>query len=386
MTLNRNAVRDAAAGRRARRVGAAHRLAAAWPLVASVVLLAACASGPPTSKGEASSAVGEAPAEPAAMPNAQMQAVLDQLAAFGNEPIVNLSAPAARVQPGLPEAVSALLQGQGRSTLPEVVARVENHLILGANATAMPVRVYGPPGDGPHPVLLYFHGGGWVLGDLEQGDAAARALNNAARAIVVAPQYRQGPEHRFPAAHGDAWAAYRWTLANAASFGGDPARVAVGGEGAGGNLAASVAIRARDERAPLPVHQLLVYPITDVGLDTPSHRQYIDARPLGTPELLWFFSHYLRSPVEGTDPAFSVLRTPNFAGLPAATVITAEIDPLRSQGRAYAERLRSGGVAVDYQDYAGVSHGFFGLGRVVELANEAVVQAARGLREAFDRP
>ncbi|MBA3596933.1 MAG: alpha/beta hydrolase [Methylibium sp.] len=382
MTLTRqDALHAAIGGSRVRRIEAAPCIAAPWLLVATAAMLAACASGPPASK-EASSAVAEAPAAP----NAQMQAVLDQLAAFGNEPTVNLSAPAARAQPALPDAMSALLQTRGRSTLPEVVARIENHLILGADATAMPVRVYWPPGDGPHPVLLYFHGGGWVLGDLEQGDAAARALNNAARAIVVAPQYRQGPEHRFPSAHGDAWVAYRWTLANAASFGGDPARVAVGGEGAGGNLAASVAIRARDERAPLPVHQLLVYPITDVGLDTPSHRQYIDTRPLGTRQLPWFFSQYLRSPIEGTDPAFSVLRTPDFAGLPAATVITAEIDPLRSQGQAYAERLRSAGVAVDYRNYAGVAHGFFGLGRVVDQANEAVLHAARGLRQAFGQP
>lgn len=312
-----------------------------------------------------------------------MQAVLDQLAAFGSEPLQTLTAPAARQQPTLADAADALLQAQGRSAMPEVVGRVENHHILDADGNAMPVRVYWPAGDGPHPVLVYFHAGGWVLGDLDLNDASARALSNAARAIVVAPHYRQGPEHRFPSAHDDAFAAYRWTLANAAGFGGDAKRVAVGGEGAGGNLAAATAIRARDMRIAPPVHQLLIYPITDVTLDTPSHRQHLDARPLATPMLPWFFSQYLRSPIEGADPAFSVLRTADLAGLPPATVITADIDPLRSQGRAYAERLSSAGVPVDYRNYEGVTHGFFGLGAVLDAAREAVAQAGKGLRAAF---
>lgn len=352
--------------------------AVACVAVALAATLVGCATQADTPPGAAG-----ALAEPGARPNAQMQAVLDQLAAFRVEPVQSLSAPAARGLPTLADAQRALLQAQGRDAAPEVVGRVENHHILGGDGHAMPVRVYWPAGDGPHPVLVYFHGGGWVLGDLERSDAAARALSNAAQTIVVAPHYRQGPEHRFPSAHDDAFAAYRWTLANAAGFGGDPKRVAVGGEGAGGNLAAATAIRARDLRSAPPVHQLLVYPITDVTLDTPSHRQHMDARPLSTPMLPWYFSQYLRSPIEGADPAFSVLRTADLSGLPGATVITADIDPLRSQGRAYAERLRSAGVAVDYRNYEGVTHGFLGLGAVLEQARAAVAQAAKGLRAAF---
>jgi acetyl esterase/lipase len=374
------AVRDACAWR-----------AGAFALVAMLACaaLAGCAGPPlaspaaPTRGVGAPAATRTAPAAPAGKPNVQMQAVLDQLVALGGEPIVNLGAPAARAQPTPADAVRELLRAQGRSTAPEVVARVEFHHILGADATAMPVRVYWPDGEGPHPVLVYFHDGGWVLGDAELGDASARALSNAARAIVVAPHYRQGPEHRYPAAHDDAFAAYRWTQDNAVHFGGDPARIAVAGEGAGGNLAASVAIRARDQRVAPPVHQLLVYPITDVSIDTLSHRQHADARPLGTPMLPWLFSHYLRSPVEGADPKFSILRTAELSGLPAATVITADIDPLRTQGQAYAERLRAAGVAVEHRNFEGVCHGFFGMGSVVREARQAQELAAAGLRRSF---
>lgn len=342
------------------------------------VLMAACAARP----GGGPSAASDS-AVPA-RPDAQMQAVLDQLAALGGEPIVELAPAAARRQPTLPDAVRALLEAQGRSTAPEVVGRVEDHLMPGAVAgAALPVRLYWPAGPGPHPLLVYFHDGGFVLGHLALGDAPARALTRAAGAIVVAVQYRQGPGHRFPAAHEDAWAAYRWTLAHAEAFGGDAARVAVGGEGAGGNLAAHVSLRARDEGVPMPVHQLLVHPITDVSLDTPSHRQHVDARPLGTAQLPWFFSHYLRSPIEGADPAFSMLRAADLSRLPPATVITADIDPLRSQGHAYAERMSSAGVAVDYRNVEGVTHGFLGTAAVVDRARDAVAHAAARLRQAF---
>jgi acetyl esterase len=317
----------------------------------------------------------------AATPNAQMQAVLDELAALGIRPIDSLSAKEAREQPTLADAVQVLRMKQGKQAEP--VARVEDRMIAGAGGE-LPIRIYWPQGDGPLPVVVYYHGGGWVLADLDTYDASARALANAAGAIVISAHYRQAPEHKFPAAHDDAFTAYLWALANAEYLEGDPNRVAVAGESAGGNLAAAVALRARNERIPQPVHQLLVYPVTNCAFDTPSQQQNYDARPLSTPMLSWFYEKYLSTPTDGANPVFSILRTPDLTGLPPATIITADIDPLRSEGEAYAQRLQHAGVQVDCRNYEGVTHEFFGMGAVVDAAREAVAQAGTNLRRAFN--
>lgn len=317
------------------------------------------------------------------MPNAQMQAVLDALAALGGKPLDSLSAKQARDQPSLMDAVRELLHRQGRPYMPEAVHEVEDRIIAGAGGE-LPIRIYRPQAEGVLPLIVYFHGGGFVLADLDSYDSSARALANAAGAIVVSAHYRQAPEHKFPAAHDDAFAAYLWALANAEYLQADPARVAVAGEGAGGNLAAAVAIRARDERIRQPVHQTLIYPVTNCAFDSPSQQQCYDARPLSTPMLSWFYEKYLGTPADGANPLFSILRTPDVSGLAPATVITADIDPLRSEGEAYAQRLQHSGVAVDYRNYEGVAHGFFGMGAVVDLANAAVRQVADNLERAFD--
>ena len=317
------------------------------------------------------------------MPNAQMQAVLDELAALGAKPIDILSAKQARDQPTPAAAVRSLLRKQGRSLDPEAVHQVEDRVIAGADGE-LPVRIYKPQANGVMPVIVYFHGGGFVLADLDTYDSSARALANASGAIVVAVHYRQAPEHKFPAAHDDAFAAYRWTLANAESLQGDPARIAVAGESAGGNLAAAVAIRARDERIQQPLHQVLIYPVTNCAFDTPSQQQNYDARPLSTPMLSWFYEKYLAGPADSADPMFSILRTPDLSELAPATVITADIDPLRSEGEAYALRLQHAGVAVDYSNYEGVTHEFFGMGAVVDSARDAVRQVAANLARAFE--
>ena len=316
-----------------------------------------------------------------ARPNQQMQAVLDQLAALHPKPITELSAPEARKQPSPADAVKALLKKQGKSTAPEPVGSVVNRAIPGAGGP-IPIRIYTPKGNGPFPVVVYYHGGGWVIANLDTYDASPRAIANLANAVVVSSHYRQGPEHKFPAAHQDAFAAYRWVLKNARSLKGEPSKVAVMGESAGGNLAASVSMMARDSSVQLPVYQVLVYPIAGSDVNTPSYQENADAKPLNQPMMQWFFEKYLRSAADGQSPMIDLVHA-DLAGLPAATVITAQIDPLRSEGNELANRLKSAGAEVDYKNYDGVTHEFFGMGAVVDEAKQAEQQAAEGLKKGF---
>ena len=322
--------------------------------------------------------------EPKPAANAQMQAVLDELAALGAKPIQTLTVAQARSQPTPADAVKSLLVKQGKSTAPEAVGSVEDRTSPGP-AGSIPIRIYKPAGAGPFPVALYIHGGGWVIATIDTYDASARALTNAAGAIIVSTHYRQAPENKFPAAHDDVYAAYQWTLANATSLGGIAKQVAVIGESAGGNMAAAVALRARDNNIQRPVHQALIYPVTNYAFDSPSQMQNRDASPLGTPALMWFYEKYLPTPADGANPMFSVLRAPSLANLPSATVITADIDPLRSEGRAYAERLAESGVSVDYGNFTGVTHEFFGMGAVLNEARTAVARVGANLKAAFSK-
>ncbi|HUQ73267.1 MAG TPA: alpha/beta hydrolase [Burkholderiales bacterium] len=316
-------------------------------------------------------------------PKKEMQAVLDELEALGAKPLESLTPQQARTQPTPADAVMALLKKQGKSTEPEKVGKVEDRKIDGPGGS-IPVRIYWPAGGkGPYPVVHYIHGGGWVIADLDVYDASPRALVNAAGAIVVSSHYRQAPEHPFPAAHEDSLAAYQWVLANAESLGGDPKRVAVAGESAGGNMAAAITLMARQKKLPMPVHQLLVYPVADYAFDTPSYEQNENAKPLGKDAMEWFFEQYLSSEKDGDNPLISLLHAKDLRGLPPATVITAEIDPLRSEGEQYAQMLRKAGVKVDYANYPGVTHEFFGMGAVLPDAKRAVKQAADGLKRSF---
>jgi len=268
---------------------------------------------------------------------------------------------------------------------PEDVAEV---VALDATGPAgpIPMRLYrgqGVSNDQLQPAVVFFHGGGWVIGDLESHDQVCRALANAARCIVVAVDYRLAPEHKFPAAADDAIAATRWIADNAKTRGIDANRLAVGGDSAGGNLAAVVALDARDHGGPPLVFQLLIYPATDMGLDRPSHIRHADQLPLRHTTMQWFVGHYLRDTKDQADWRASPLRANDFAKLPPALVVTAAFDPLCDEGEAYAKALWDAKVPVTLERFAGQIHGFLNMGRIAADSDRLVRMAGTALQNAF---
>lgn len=233
------------------------------------------------------------------------------------------------------------------------------------------------------PVVVYWHGGGFVRGDLDGGDAACRALCAASGAIVVSCEYRKAPEAPFPAAVDDAFAAYEWVTRRAGDFGGDRFNIAVAGEDAGGNLAAVVARKCVEQGVAAPVAQVLVYPVLVHTADTLSAKQHLGAEPLSTPQMQWFWERYLAKDDDGATADASPLLAGDLKGVAPATVILADIDPLRSEGEVYVKRLREAGVAVHAQVFTGVTHDFFGCGAVLPEARAAADFAGLTLKEAF---
>jgi acetyl esterase len=244
----------------------------------------------------------------------------------------------------------------------------------------LPVRVYRPSADRPLATLVYFFGGGWTLGGIDTSDGVCRALANAAGCLVVTPGYRLAPEHPFPAAVDDCLAAVAWVAGNASSLGADPARIAVGGDSAGGNLAAVVAQQSRDRDLSLAA-QLLVYPNTCYGADTDSLRANDDRWMFNRHSVDWYWRNYLPDPGVGRDPRVSPLLATDLSGLPPALVLTAEYDPLRDEGERYAERMLAEGVPVELARYDGMAHGFFTMSGVLPDARRAVAHAAEYLRK-----
>jgi len=244
-------------------------------------------------------------------------------------------------------------------------------------------RVYQPPGpEAGHPVFVYYHGGGWVLGDLDTHDGVCRALCARTPCVVVAVDYRRAPEHRFPAALDDAWAATAWVAEHAASVGGDPARIAVGGDSAGGALAAAVTFRARALGLPL-AFQLLVYPITDAALGTRSYEENATGYGLTRENMAWFWEQYLGPDADPFDPEVSPLRQGDLSGLPPACVVTVEFDPLRDEGEAYAARLEAAGVPVVLSRHEGLIHGVLGRPGAIPRGRELLDEGAAALRGAL---
>ena len=319
-----------------------------------------------------------------ASPDPDMRLVLDALQSLGRKPLETLTPDQARQQPTVADAVRKLLLAAGKGDAPAPSVTLAPLQIDGPLGK-IPLYVYTPADAGkePLPVLLYFHGGGFVTGGTLAYEASIRALSARSGAIVVSVEYHQAPEHKYPAAPNDAYAAYKWVLAHAAEFNGDAGRVAVGGEGAGGTLAAVVAQMARDKREKPPLHQLLIYPILNDNMDTPSYRAHALAKPLGKAAMTWYLTHYTAAPNDADQAYAMPAKAATLRRLPSATIITAAIDPLASEGRAYAYRLQKDKIAVSFKEYPGVTHDFFGMGAVLPAAREAQEFAGDRLKRAL---
>jgi acetyl esterase len=318
------------------------------------------------------------------MPKAapEMQAVLDKLKALEAKPVSQLSVPEARIQASPADAAKGVQMEKRIPSAPESKLLTKDIAIPTENGD-LAARLYIPAGDGPFPVIVYYHGGGWVIADVNVYDATPRGLAFAANALVVSVEYRHAPEHKFPAAHEDAYNAYAWVIENIGAQNGDASRTAVAGESAGANLAANVALMAKERKATMPIHQLLVYPIASNDPGTETKKQFTDASPLSTKDIDWFISHVFSSKDETADPRINLVGRSDLSGLPPATVIAAEIDPLRSETEMYADKLKAAGVTVDERTYSGVTHEFFGMAKVVPQAKEAMDLAVADLKQAF---
>ena len=316
--------------------------------------------------------------------DADMKKVLDALAALGPKPIPTLSPEEARKQPTPADAVRSVLAAQGRDTTATALVPGVTHVdrIIPGAAGQIAARVYTPAGAGPFPVVLYFHGGGWVIGSKEVYDGGARGISKGANAVVVSIDYRLAPENKFPAQHDDALAAYQWLLSNAASLNGDPRKIALAGESAGGNLAVATAMGARNAGLQMPVHVLSVYPIAEGDTSGASYTRHANAKPLNRAMMAWFLEHTVKGTNDLMDPRITLTQA-NLAGLPPVTIIAAEIDPLASEGEELASMLMKAGVSVERKAYSGVTHEFFGMAAVVADAKAAQDYAAGRLKAAF---
>lgn len=264
----------------------------------------------------------------------------------------------------------------------EPVQSIENRKISGPGGE-IPIRIYTPQGLGPFPALVYFHGGGWVIGDLDTHQSPCCALANAAGCVVIAVDYRRAPEHKFPAAAEDCYAATLWASKNASALGIDPHRIAVGGDSSGGNLAAVVSLMARDRRGFAPTFQLLIYPVMDCHFETRSYQENATGYHLTRDAMIYYWRQYLSKDADANNPYASPLRASDLHGLPPALVLTAEYDPLRDEGQAYAARLKDAGVPVTARNYEGLIHGFLMMSAHLRQVKPVIQETAADLRSAF---
>jgi acetyl esterase len=303
-----------------------------------------------------------------------LQALLDAAAVAALPPLSEQ--PLDQVRAG---AIQFAMTGAGEK---QPVGRVEERELPGP-AGDIPVRVYVPDASLPLPVVAYFHGGGWVFMGIETHDWICRRLANATGAIVVSVEYRLAPEARFPAALDDCLAVTQWLAGHADELGGDPRRVAVAGDSAGGNLAAATALAWRDADEPALAAEVLVYPVLDADAATPSYAANAEGYLLTADTMRWFWDQYLGADGDRADPRASPIRATDLTGLPPALVLTAEYDPLRDEGNAYAARLAATGVPVEHHEYAGMVHGFLGMFDLVTEATDAMDRIGAFLRAAF---
>jgi acetyl esterase len=300
----------------------------------------------------------------------QAQALCDFVNAAGGTPSSDETLQEARDGLGL-------LYASGAGEVQDVYA------VGDLDADGVPVRVYRPSDADGLPVIVFLHGGGWAIGSVEIYDPIARALANAAQATVVSVEYRLAPEHPFPAPLDDCWTALQWAAKHASLFEADGSRLAIVGDSAGGNLAATCALVARDEGAPDLALQVLVYPVTNFDFSTPSYAQNGVGRLLEEQRMRWFWDCYTRGVADTDDWRLSPLRVPDAAGVAPALVLTAEHDPLRDEGEAYAKRLADVGVPVEQTRYAGMIHPFWALPSLFDDARPAMDQVGAALRRAF---
>lgn len=311
----------------------------------------------------------------------EMQAVMEKLQSYGDKPIETLTASEARKNHTPTDAVMDLVKEFNINLPPSGVdtAGIE----IPVSGGSIHARTYTPKtGNGPFPIIVYYHGGGFVIANLDVYDASAKGLAEQVGAVVVSVAYRMGPEHKFPIAHNDSFAAYQWVVKNTASIKGDAKKIAVVGESAGGNLAVNMAIMARDKGITLPIHILAIYPIANSDMNSESYKKNANAKPLSKAMMAWFNKNYLNTMAEAKDPRITLVNA-NLKGLPPTTIITAEIDPLQSDGMLLAEKLKAADVKVESKNYDGVTHEFFGMGAVVPEAKEAMMYGAGQLKSAF---
>ena len=284
-----------------------------------------------------------------------------------------------------PKAAREFFDGSLKLVLgnPEKVSKVEDAKITGP-AGPIPIKIYTPEGKGPFPIFVYIHGGGWVLGNIPMGDNFCRAIANKSSCVVVSVEYRLSPEHKFPAAVDDSYAAVEWVAGNANRINGDSARVAVGGDSAGGNLSAVVSLKARDKGRKFPIYQVLIYPPTDLSEHTTnSIKECSEGYYLTGADMIWFGDQYFEKGQDRRVPDASPLLAPDLSNLPPALIITAGFDPLRDEGEAYGERLKKAGVPAKVSRYSGMIHGFITMDGVIDKSKDAASEIAANLREAF---
>ncbi|MXV16025.1 alpha/beta hydrolase [Hufsiella ginkgonis] len=367
----------------------------AFAVPAMVAMLASCAGSGTKPAGDSSAVMTDSTATDTVIAatgpkpawgetiEPEMHAVIEKLAEYGDKPIPELTPAEARKNHTPTDAVMDLISEHHRTIPPPMCDTTGKEIPV--NGGTVHARVYTPKtGAGPFPVIVYYHGGGFVIANIDVYNASAQGLSDLTGAIVVSVAYRLAPEHKFPTAHNDAFAAYKWVTENASSMKGDPKKIAVVGESAGGNLAANVSIMARDKGITVPVYQVLIYPIAQSDMNTPAYIKYAAAKPLDKPMMEWFTRHYLNSMTEAKDPRISLVMA-NLRNLPSTTIITAEIDPLNSDGMMLADKLKAAGVSVDSKNYTGVTHEFFGMPAIVPQAKDAQQYAADALKKAFGK-
>ena len=317
--------------------------------------------------------------------DADIQAVLDELALLGGKPIETLTPAQARQQPTPADAVMSLLRKRGEDTSPAALVPAVTSVdrqISGA-ASKLAARLYTPAGAGPFPVVVYFHGGGWVIGDKQVYDGSARGLSKQAQAIVLSVDYRLAPETKFPAAWDDALAAYTWVATNAASIDGDPKRLALAGESASGNLAVATAVAARDAGVQAPKRVLAVYPVGQTGsLATASYQDSETAKPLNKAMIEWFIDKLLTEPEQKADPRLEIFHA-KLTGLAPMTIIGAQIGSLREYGALLEAALKKAGVSVQRRIYTGVTHEFFGMAAAVKRSERAQQEGGQALQASL---